>query len=87
MTLCNKVHRTAEKASRTCKWAKIMTAWLIGRNRSKGAKWHVVDFVGPNGSGSRGIVDLLAVRKNHKAHDDTIKQGDLRSEWSVQACV
>jgi hypothetical protein len=54
-----------------------MTAWLIGRNRSKGAKWHVVDFVGPNGYESRGVVDLLAVRKNHSAHDDVVKRGDL----------
>jgi len=72
-----RVSGTAAKALRTCKWAKIMTAWLIGRNRGKGAKWHVVDFVGPNGCESRGIVDLLAVRKNHKVHDSTMKRGDL----------
>lgn len=69
--------RATHTALRTCRWAKIMTAWLIGRNRGKGAKWHVVDFVGPNGCESRGVVDLLAVRKNHTACDDTIKRGDL----------
>lgn len=67
----------ARKASRTCRWAKIMTAWLIARNQSKRAKWHVVDFVGPKRCESRGIVDLLAVRKNHQFHDDTVKRGDL----------
>jgi hypothetical protein len=37
----------------------------------------VVDFVGPNGCESRGIVDLLAVRKNYAVHDGTLKRGDL----------
>lgn len=36
-----------------------------------------MDFVGPNGCESRGVVDLLAVRKNHAVHDSTLKRGDL----------
>jgi hypothetical protein len=67
----------AKKASRTCRWAKIMTAWLISWSRSQGAKWHIVDFVGPNGCESRGVVDLIAVRKNHSATNDVIRRGDL----------
>ena len=54
-----------------------MTAWLISWNHSRGAKWHIVDFVGPGGCESGGIVDLLAVRKNHIVHDAAIKRGDL----------
>jgi len=36
-----------------------------------------VDFVGPNGCESRGIVDLLAVRKNHAMQNDALKRGDI----------
>jgi hypothetical protein len=54
-----------------------MTAWLISWSRSQGAKWHIVDFVGPNGCESRGIVDLVAVRKDHSANCDVVKRGDL----------
>lgn len=65
------------KAHRTARWAKIMTKWLITRNRSKGAKWHVVNFLGPNNAESRGVVDLLVVRKDHRIHDAKVKRGDL----------
>lgn len=65
------------KAHRTARWAKTMTKWLISRNHNRGAKWHVVNFVGSNNSESRGIVDLLAIRKDHQSHDDKIKRGDL----------
>lgn len=78
MNTVSKKHSAAPaKASRTCRWAKTMTKWLISWGRAKGVKWHVVDFVGPNGCESRGIVDLLAVRKNHAMHDATVKRGDL----------
>jgi len=36
-----------------------------------------VDFVGPNRCESRGIVDLLAVRKNHAVQSDVLKRGDI----------
>ncbi len=65
------------KAHRTARWAKIMTKWLITRNRKNGAKWHVVNFLGPNNSESRGVVDLLAIRKDHRSHDAKVKRGDL----------
>lgn len=53
-----------------------MTKWLISRNHNKGAKWHVVNFVGPKNSESRGIVELLAIRKDHSAFRGKIKRGD-----------
>ena len=65
------------KAYRTGRWAKIMTKWLISRNRRDGAKWHVVNFLGPKNSESRGIVDLLAIRKDHRRQDGITKRGDL----------
>lgn len=71
-------YRTAvQRASRTCRWAKTMTAWLVSWSQTKGAKWHIVDFVGPSGCESRGIVDLLAVRKNHAVCGGALKRGDL----------
>jgi len=64
-------------AHRTARWAKIMTKWLITRNRKNGAKWHVVNFLGPNNAESRGVVDLLAIRKDHQMRDAKVKRGDL----------
>lgn len=64
-------------AHRTARWAKTMTKWLISRNHNGGVKWHVVNFVGSHNSESRGIADLLAIRKDHQAHNDKIKRGDL----------
>ena len=54
-----------------------MTSWLISWGRSRGVKWRIVDFVGPNGCESRGVVDLLAVCKNYSLHDGAVKRGDL----------
>lgn len=72
-----KLQEASRKAHRTSRWAKTMTKWLISRNHNRGAKWHVVNFVGSNNSESRGIVDLLVIRKDHQTHDDKIKRGDL----------
>lgn len=64
-------------AHRTSRWAKTMTKWLITRNHKNGAKWHVLNFVGSNNSESRGIVDLLAIRKDHRTNSSKLKRGDL----------
>jgi len=53
-----------------------MTKWLITRS-SIGTKWELVQFVGPDGKESRGIVDILAIRKNHRETADGLKRGDL----------
>jgi hypothetical protein len=66
-----------EKAHRTARWAKTMTKWLISRNHDDGAQWHVIDFVGGHKAESRGIVDLLAVRKDHREPSAPLKRGDL----------
>lgn len=64
-------------AHRTSRWAKTMTKWLITKNCKNGAKWLVVNFVGSDNSESRGVVDLLAIRKDHHFQNVGIKIGDL----------
>lgn len=73
-----------KKAQQTAKWARTMTRWLITRASKLGAKWQVVGFEGPNGSESYGIVDLLAVRKDHQKGSNG-KRGDLFELVLIQA--
>ena len=65
----------SQKARRTARWARTMAKWAITRARSK-RKWEFVNFTGSAGSESRGIVDLLAIRKDHAALDGS-HRGDL----------
>jgi len=65
------------KAQRTGRWARIMTKWLVTRSRRGGAKWQVVNFNGSQGSESAGIVDLIAIRKDHRSQKARLKKGDL----------
>ena len=68
---------SGKKAKRTGQWAKIMTKWLI-KYSSKGKKlWQVVSFEGSKGGESRGIVDVLAIRRDHKHSKKPLKAGDL----------
>jgi len=67
----------SEKAHYTAKWARTMTKWLITRSHEKGAKWQILDFCGKNGSEAVGIVDLMAIRKDHKNEGFGHKRGDL----------
>ncbi len=76
MTL-TKWEKASIAAHRTSRWAKTMTKWLITKNCKNGAKWHVVNFVGAANSESRGIVDLIAIRKDHHCQNTEIKIGDL----------
>lgn len=68
--------RAAKRSIRTADWAKIMTRWLIRWVNKKGARWQVVGFEGPQKRESRGIVDLLAVRKDHGLPPPGLKRGD-----------
>lgn len=66
------------KAIIHAKIARIMTKWLITYNRSRtGAKWKLVEFGGPSGSEARGIVDMVAIRKDHRHSRLGLKRGDL----------
>lgn len=65
------------KAQHTAKWARTMTKWLVAYTRRGGAKWNLVDFGGVTRSESRGIVDLIAIRKDHRRDCAGLKRGDL----------
>jgi hypothetical protein len=72
-----------QKAARTAKWATIMAKWGVtwatGGHRSgkkKDVSWQLVDFPGANGGESRGIVDALAIRKDHRPGEDGLERGD-----------
>ena len=54
-----------------------MTKWLVTYARMSGAKWNIVEFGGKSGAESRGIVDLIAIRKNHRQSVPGTKRGDL----------
>lgn len=74
-------------AVRTAKWATIMTKWRIGfetrgRRLTKpgvrpARRWQLVGFPGPAGRESAGIVDLIAIRKDHGTVKGSFKRGDL----------
>jgi len=76
-----------EKARLTAKWATTMTKWHIGfltNGKRLGStkvkptrRWQLVGFPGPGGQESAGIVDLLAIRKNHNKPKSPFKRGDL----------
>lgn len=66
-----------KKAKKTGQWAKIMTKWLITYSSKKGKKWQFVSFEGTKGGESRGIVDFIAIRRDHKNNKKPLKIGDL----------
>lgn len=75
--------RQNEKAARTAKWAVTMTKWHIRRVASR-VRWQLVTFNGPSGNESAGIVDLLAVRKDHGEPPRGMKRGDALQIVLVQ---
>lgn len=65
-----------KKAALAAKWAEIMTKQLI---RCKSEKyWQIVSFKGLKGKGSEstGIVDAIAIRKDHKSKSKVFQPGD-----------
>ena len=60
----------------TACWARTMTRWLIRWVNRRGAQWEVVGFEGSHGRESRGIVDLMVVRKDHGRPPAGLKGGD-----------
>jgi len=65
-------------AAYTEKWAVTMTKVRIRQAlaRAPFPRWHFVGFAGPDGGESRGVVDLIAVRKNHALPREGLKRGD-----------
>jgi len=70
--------RRFKLAAHTEKWAVTMTKVRI-RQAVAGAPfphWHLLTFAGPQGGEARGIVDLIAIRKDHGAPPNGLKRGD-----------
>jgi hypothetical protein len=65
------------RAQHTARWARIMTKWLVTYSHRNGANWSIVEFNGQNECESVGIVDLVAIRKDHRRHSPPLKRGDL----------
>jgi len=77
MTLATETMSPGKKAHLTAKWARTMTKWLVTYSRRTGAKWNLVDFGGKTKAESRGIVDLIAIRKDHRHDGPGLKRGDF----------
>jgi len=65
-----------EKAAKTARWAITMAKAFISIAGKDGVKWRLVEFGGVKGTESRGIVDVVAIRKNHKKREG-YNNGDL----------
>lgn len=72
-----KLKKAAQNALKTAKWARIMTKYLVTHSSKDGVKWQLVEFGGRKGQESKGIVDLIAIRKDHKAPKNGGFRGDL----------
>jgi hypothetical protein len=71
----------ARKAARTDRWAETMAKVAIRRAAKdvSGARWQFANFRGPGGGESVGVVDVIAVRKDHRSPsegDRGLKRGD-----------
>ena len=65
-----------QKAAKTARWSVTMTRWLITRLKSK-ISWNLMSFLGKGGGESTGVVDIMAIRKDHRQRTDGLKRGDL----------
>lgn len=65
-------------AAYTEKWAVIMTKVCIRQAVAHAPfpRWHLLTFVGPDGRESGGVVDLIAIRKDHNTPRNGLKRGD-----------
>jgi hypothetical protein len=70
---------TAERVKYTEKWAVTMTKVEIRKavKKTPFPHWHLLTFPGPNGRESRGVVDMIAIRKDHSSTPrNGLKKGD-----------
>ncbi len=68
-----------DKAKVTEKIATMITKWRVGKMKIKPI-WQLVEFKGENDRESTGIIDILAVRKNHAQKSNeklNLSRGDL----------
>src|SRR5438034_287923 len=64
-----------QKAALTARWAVTMTKVRIRQVASR-TRWQLVTFYGKSGSESVGVVDLMAIRKDHGERVDSARRGD-----------
>src|SRR5207247_5147864 len=64
-----------QKAAITARWAVTMVKVRIRRVASR-MRWQLVTFYGKSGGESVGVVDLLAIRKDHGEPVGGIRRGD-----------
>ena len=64
-----------QKAALTARWAVTMAKVRIRRVASR-TRWQLVTFYGKAGGESVGVVDMLAVRKDHSLAIPGIRRGD-----------
>jgi hypothetical protein len=56
--------KAQKKAAQTARWAVTMTKVRIRQALAR-TRWQLVSFCGAAGGESVGVVDLIAVRKDH----------------------
>ena len=78
--------RRFEVAARTAKWAITMTQVAIRRAIADNPwpHWHLLTFTGPDGRESRGVIDLIAIRKDHSEPIAGTKRGDCLQVVLIQ---
>jgi hypothetical protein len=67
--------KAQQKSARTARWAVTMTKVRI-RQASARTRWQLITFCGAAGGESVGVVDLLAIRKDHGKPLLGTKRGD-----------
>lgn len=70
--------RRFKLAKKTAKWAVTMAKVGVRQAIAKAPwpRWQFATFCGPDDEESRGIVDLIAVRKDHGTPRHGLKRGD-----------
>lgn len=70
--------RRFKLAAYTERWAVTMTKVRIRQavSRAPYPLWHLLTFAGPDGGESRGVVDMIAIRKDHSTPRNRLKRGD-----------
>ena len=67
--------KAQQKAARTGRWAVTMAKVRIRRALAR-TRWQLVTFCGAAGGESVGVVDLIAIRKDHGKPLPGTKRGD-----------
>lgn len=78
--------RRFKRVAYTQKWAVTETKVRIRQAVAKTPfpHWHLLTFTGAHGSESRGVVDMIAIRKDHSEPPKGAKRGDLLQVVLIQ---